>query len=63
MYHCFAHLQTNHLSGLHKAYLKLSFDAVQELMNVKSELLHVVESNREKSDAAEAYDSILFGKR
>ncbi|XP_022957705.1 DNA polymerase epsilon catalytic subunit A-like [Cucurbita moschata] len=53
----------NHLSGLRKAYLKLSFDTVQELMNVKSELLRVVESNWAKSDAAEAYDSILFGKR
>ncbi|KAE8646908.1 DNA polymerase epsilon catalytic subunit A isoform X1 [Cucumis sativus] len=53
----------NHLSGLRKTYLKLSFDTVQELMNVKSELVHVVENNWAKSDAAEAYDSILFGKR
>lgn len=59
----FANVQKNHLSGLHKTYLKLSFYTVQELMNVKNELLHVVESNWAKSDAAEAYDSILFGKR
>ncbi|KAM1255671.1 hypothetical protein ACFX1Q_029918 [Malus domestica] len=53
----------NHLSGLRKSYLKLSFDNVQQLMNVKSDLLHVVERNRTKFDAAEAYESILIGKR
>ncbi|KAF3455292.1 hypothetical protein FNV43_RR05740 [Rhamnella rubrinervis] len=53
----------NHLSGLHKSYLKLSFDTVQQLMNVKSDLMHVVERNRAKSDAAEAYESILTGRR
>ncbi|KAF5727520.1 DNA polymerase epsilon catalytic subunit A [Tripterygium wilfordii] len=53
----------NHLSGLHKLYLKISFDTVQQLMEVKRDLLHVVERNRAKSDAAEAYESILTGKR
>ncbi|KAK7845202.1 dna polymerase epsilon catalytic subunit a [Quercus suber] len=53
----------NHLSGLHKPYLKLSFDTVQQLMNVKSDLLHVVQRNQEKFDAAEAYESIIAGKR
>ncbi|KAM5584440.1 DNA polymerase epsilon catalytic subunit A-like [Rosa sericea] len=53
----------NHLSGLHKSYLKLSFDTVQQLMNVKSDLLQVVERNHTKFDAAEAYESILLGKR
>ncbi|KAK9279688.1 hypothetical protein L1049_013368 [Liquidambar formosana] len=52
----------NHLSGLRKSYLKISFDTVQQLMNVKSDLLHVVERNRAKLDAAEAYESILTGK-
>lgn len=55
--------QKNHLSGLHKSYLKLSFDTVQQLMNVKSDLLQVVERNHTKFDAAEAYESILLGKR
>ena len=32
-------------------------------MHVKSDLLHVVERNRAKFDAAEAYESILTGKR
>ncbi|KAH7561206.1 hypothetical protein JRO89_XS10G0191000 [Xanthoceras sorbifolium] len=53
----------NHLSGLRKSYLKISFDTVQQLMDVKKDLLHVVERNREKFDASEAYESILTGKR
>ncbi|XP_034220092.1 DNA polymerase epsilon catalytic subunit A-like isoform X4 [Prunus dulcis] len=53
----------NHLSGLRKSYLKLSFDNVQQLMNVKSDLLHVVERNHAKFDAADAYESIVIGKR
>ncbi|EXB53717.1 DNA polymerase epsilon catalytic subunit A [Morus notabilis] len=53
----------NHLSGLRKSYLKLSFDTVQQLMSVKSDLLHVVERNQSKSDATEAYELILMGKR
>lgn len=55
--------QKNHLSGLRKSYLKLSFDSVQQLMNVKSDLLHVVERNQSKSDAAEAYELIFTEKR
>jgi len=51
------------LSGLHKSYLKISFATVQQLMDVKRDLLHVVERNQAKSDAAEAYESILTGKR
>ncbi|KAJ0576989.1 putative DNA-directed DNA polymerase [Helianthus annuus] len=48
----------NHLSGLQKTYLKISFDTVQQLMQVKSDLMRVVERNKEKSDAAEAFESI-----
>ncbi|KAK8513325.1 hypothetical protein V6N12_052522 [Hibiscus sabdariffa] len=53
----------NHLSGLHKRYLKISFDTVQQLMDVKRDLVHVVERNQKKFDAAEAYESILMGNR
>ncbi|XP_031270603.1 DNA polymerase epsilon catalytic subunit A-like [Pistacia vera] len=53
----------NHLSGLHNFYLKISFDTVQQLMDVKRDLLRVVERNQAKFDAAEAYESILTGKR
>ncbi|KAL5717104.1 DNA-directed DNA polymerase [Ranunculus cassubicifolius] len=52
----------NHLSGLHKLYLKISFDTVQQLMRLKSDLLSVVERNQAKNDTAEAYESILTGK-
>ncbi|KAM7522501.1 hypothetical protein LguiA_012403 [Lonicera macranthoides] len=52
----------NHLSGLRNTYLKISFDTVQQLMNVKSDLMHVVERNQAKFNAAEAYESILTGK-
>ncbi|XP_058215283.1 DNA polymerase epsilon catalytic subunit A-like isoform X2 [Rhododendron vialii] len=52
----------NHLSGLRKPYLKISFDTVQHLMRVKSDLMHVVERNQAKLDAAEAYESVLTGK-
>lgn len=52
-------MQKNHLSGLHKRYLKISFDTVQQLMHVKNDLLHVVERNQSKIEAAEAYGSLF----
>ncbi|XP_075078061.1 DNA polymerase epsilon catalytic subunit A [Nicotiana tabacum] len=52
----------NHLSGLHRSYLKISFDTVQQLMHVKRDLTHIVERNQTKFDTIEAYESILTGK-
>ncbi|KAJ8568462.1 hypothetical protein K7X08_027995 [Anisodus acutangulus] len=52
----------NHLSGLHRSYLKISFDTVQQLMHVKKDLTHIVERNQTKFDTIEAYESILTGK-
>ncbi|KAL3628020.1 DNA polymerase epsilon catalytic subunit A [Castilleja foliolosa] len=52
----------NHLSGLHKRYLKISFDTVQQLMQVKRDLIHVVEKNQAKLNTEDAYESILTGK-
>ncbi|GLJ44675.1 hypothetical protein SUGI_0939260 [Cryptomeria japonica] len=52
----------NHLSGLYKTYLKISFDTVQELMHVKSDLLPVVERNQAKLEATDAYESFFVGK-
>ncbi|KAI3783594.1 hypothetical protein L1987_42678 [Smallanthus sonchifolius] len=49
----------NHLSGLQKTYLKISFDTVQQLMQVKSDIMRVVERNQEKSNAVEAYESVF----
>lgn len=55
--------QKNHLCGLRKSYLKISFDTVQQLMHVKNDLIHIVERNLAKFDAEEAYESILTEKR
>ena len=55
--------QRNHLSGLQKTYLKIKFDTVQQLMRVKSDLMHIVERNRAKADTSEAYESIFSGIR
>ncbi|OIT28308.1 PREDICTED: DNA polymerase epsilon catalytic subunit A-like [Nicotiana attenuata] len=52
----------NHLSGLRRLYLKISFDTVQQLMHVKRDLTHIVERNQTKFDTIEAYESILTGK-
>lgn len=53
----------NHLSGLKRKYLKIQFDTVQQLMRVRSDLLHVVEKNEEELNAAEAFESIYGVKR
>jgi len=55
--------QKNHLSGLRKSYLKLSFDTVQQLMDVKRDLMPTVERNKAKSDAAEAFLSVSTERR
>ncbi|KAK1323653.1 DNA polymerase epsilon catalytic subunit A [Acorus calamus] len=52
----------NHLSGLHKSYLKIRFDTVQQLTRVRNDLLQVVERNQDKIHAAEAYEYIFNGK-
>ncbi|KAL2635827.1 hypothetical protein R1flu_007306 [Riccia fluitans] len=51
----------NHLSGLRHTFLKISFNTVQELVSVKSELLPIVERNQAKVEAAQAYDSLFKG--
>ncbi|KAL2328488.1 hypothetical protein Fmac_021915 [Flemingia macrophylla] len=53
----------NHLSGLKKSYLKLSFDTVQQLMDVKRDLMPSVERNNAKSEAAEAFLSMSTERR
>lgn len=47
--------QKNHLSGLQRRLLKLTFDNVQDLMTVKSELLPIVKRNKAKGGTASAY--------
>ncbi|EMS53029.1 DNA polymerase epsilon catalytic subunit A [Triticum urartu] len=53
----------NHLSGLKRKYLKIQFDTVQQLMRVRSDLMHVVEKNEEERDAVDAFESIYGVKR
>ncbi|ESW04397.1 hypothetical protein PHAVU_011G091900 [Phaseolus vulgaris] len=53
----------NHLSGLRKSYLKLSFDTVQQLMDVKRDLMPSVERNKAKSDTTEAFVSMSTERR
>jgi hypothetical protein len=60
---CFRPLQKNHLSGLRHTFLKVSFNTVQELMSVKSELLPIVERNQAKLEASQAYDSLFEAMR
>ncbi|KAG6467056.1 hypothetical protein ZIOFF_075134 [Zingiber officinale] len=52
----------NHLSGLRRSYLKLSFDTVQQLMRVKNDLMHVAERNKSKLEASEAFETIFIGE-
>ena len=45
----------NHLSGLRKTLLKVSFRLVTDLMAVKRELLPIVEKNQSKAGATDVY--------
>lgn len=46
----------NHLSGKTGSFLKLVFKNVQELMEVKAELLPLVEKNKKERETQEAYE-------
>jgi hypothetical protein len=45
----------NHLAGHQRKLMKLSFDHVQQLMDVKSELLPIVAKNKASAARADAY--------
>ena len=60
--HCFpmtSTLQPNHLVGLKRNYIKLSFNTVDDLMKVKRELSPAIRKNREKEKSNETYTSML----
>eukprot|EP01116_Phalansterium_solitarium_P016004 TRINITY_DN3613_c0_g1_i2.p1 TRINITY_DN3613_c0_g1~~TRINITY_DN3613_c0_g1_i2.p1 ORF type:complete len:1510 (-),score=589.87 TRINITY_DN3613_c0_g1_i2:2531-7060(-) len=46
----------NHLSGLRRTYLKLSFLTVQALMSVKSELTPLMKRNKDKMTLSDVYN-------
>ena len=48
----------NHLSGLTQRYLKVVFATVQDLMDVRREVLPMVKKNQSRSEAAEAYEAL-----
>lgn len=50
---------TNHLVGLKRQYLKLSFLSVEDLMKVKREIIPAVRKNRERDKSYELYTSYL----
>ena len=52
-------LQPNHLVGLKRHYLKLSFSTVDELVKVRKEISPAVRKNRERDQANDAYTSML----
>lgn len=45
----------NHLGGHQRKLMKVTFGHVQQLMDVKSELLPVVQSNKASAARADAY--------
>ena len=48
----------NHLSGLKQRFLKVVFATVQDLMDVRREVLPMVKRNQQKNEAAEAYEAL-----
>ena len=48
----------NHLSGLKQRYLKVTFATVQDLMDVRREVLPTARRNAQKNEAAEAYEAL-----
>nr|XP_023689121.1 DNA polymerase epsilon catalytic subunit A [Paramormyrops kingsleyae]XP_023689122.1 DNA polymerase epsilon catalytic subunit A [Paramormyrops kingsleyae]XP_023689123.1 DNA polymerase epsilon catalytic subunit A [Paramormyrops kingsleyae] len=49
----------NHLVGLRRNYIKLSFNTVDDLVKVKREILPAVRKNREREKSNDAYTSML----
>lgn len=51
--------QPNHLVGLKRSYIKLSFNTVDDLMKVKREISPAVRKNREREQSNDTYTSML----
>ncbi|XP_065594891.1 DNA polymerase epsilon catalytic subunit A [Cyrtonyx montezumae] len=49
----------NHLVGLKRHYLKLSFSTVDDLVKVRKEISPAVRKNRERNQASDVYTSML----
>ncbi|KAJ7309582.1 hypothetical protein JRQ81_007634 [Phrynocephalus forsythii] len=49
----------NHLVGLKRNYIKLSFHTVDDLVKVRKEIMPAVKKNRERNHSVDAYTSML----
>ncbi|XP_059750084.1 DNA polymerase epsilon catalytic subunit A isoform X1 [Balaenoptera ricei] len=49
----------NHLVGLKRNYIKLSFNTVEDLVKVRKEISPAVKKNREQGHASDAYTAML----
>ena len=49
----------NHLVGLKRTYLKLSFLSVEELVKVKREIMPTVKKNKEQEKSVDKYTAML----
>ena len=52
-------VQPNHLVGLKRNYLKLSFLCVEDLMKVKKDIFTAVRKNRDREKSSDAYSGWL----
>lgn len=57
--HSPAALQPNHLVGLKRNYIKLSFNTVEDLVKVRKEISPAVRKNREQDQASDIYTTML----
>ena len=55
----FAFYQANHLVGLKRKYLKLSFNSVTDLMKAKRDVMPAIRKNKEREKSNNAYTSML----
>lgn len=52
-------LKPNHLVGLKRNYIKLSFNTLDDLVKVKREISPAIRKNREREKSNDAYTSML----
>jgi len=55
-------VQPNHLVGLKRSYLKLSFLCVEDLMKVKKDIFAAVRKNRDREKSTDAYSGLLTNR-
>lgn len=56
------YVQPNHLVGLKRNYLKLSFLCVEDLMKVKKDIFSAVRKNQDREKSSNAYAGLLTNR-